>query len=243
MLLCCVVQVALNACSMTMCGLMLESILESASDFVSVSEEALFMQRCRLFAARCLHSQCIALTHAPGDVLHCSAALRAVVPSTVKCHALLNTIKACKQLLLPRLYHKARRSVVHQPHLACCSSSSHRWRLPSLKSCLQLHAGGPAAGAAAHVQQALGGALRGRVPARVLHVLRQCAPPALGGAQGVWCLRQEEKRQSVLRQHLSLLDTSPAPCAKVLHWLVCSPGPSARMQHAERGFSHRKYPV
>ena len=52
--MCCTEQVALNACSMTMCGLMLESILESASDFVSVSEEALFMQRCRLFAARYL---------------------------------------------------------------------------------------------------------------------------------------------------------------------------------------------
>lgn len=46
-------QVALNAVSMTMCGLMLESILESASDFVSVAEEAHFIQRCREFAHRC----------------------------------------------------------------------------------------------------------------------------------------------------------------------------------------------
>ena len=46
-------QVGLNACSMTMCGLMLESILESASEFVSVAEEARFLQRCRLFACGC----------------------------------------------------------------------------------------------------------------------------------------------------------------------------------------------
>jgi hypothetical protein len=36
-----------------MCGLMLESILESASEFVSVAEEARFLQRCRLFACGC----------------------------------------------------------------------------------------------------------------------------------------------------------------------------------------------
>lgn len=54
-------QVALNAVSMTMCGLMLESILESASDFVSVSEEARFMQRCYVFAVR--HEPLLLLTN------------------------------------------------------------------------------------------------------------------------------------------------------------------------------------
>ena len=37
------------ACSMTMCGIMLESILESSSEFVSPTQEAEFISQCRLF--------------------------------------------------------------------------------------------------------------------------------------------------------------------------------------------------
>ena len=42
-------QVALMACSMTMCGIMLESILESSSEFVSPAQEAEFFSQCRFF--------------------------------------------------------------------------------------------------------------------------------------------------------------------------------------------------
>lgn len=35
--------------SMTLCGIMLESVLESSSEFVSPAQEALFMSQCRLF--------------------------------------------------------------------------------------------------------------------------------------------------------------------------------------------------
>ena len=45
-------QVALQSCAMTNCGLILESILQAASDFVSEAEEALFMSRCFSFALR-----------------------------------------------------------------------------------------------------------------------------------------------------------------------------------------------
>lgn len=45
-------QVALQSCAMTNCGLILESILQAASDFVNDTEEALFMSRCFQFALR-----------------------------------------------------------------------------------------------------------------------------------------------------------------------------------------------
>ena len=46
-------QVALNSCAMTNCGLILESILEHASDFVSEAEEARFISSARDFLQRC----------------------------------------------------------------------------------------------------------------------------------------------------------------------------------------------
>ena len=45
-------QVALQSCAMTNCGLILESILQAASEFVSDTEEAIFMSRCFQFAER-----------------------------------------------------------------------------------------------------------------------------------------------------------------------------------------------
>ena len=45
-------QVALQSCAMTNCGLILESILQASSDFVSETEEAVFMTRCFQFAHR-----------------------------------------------------------------------------------------------------------------------------------------------------------------------------------------------
>ena len=47
-----VAQVALNSCAMTNCGLILESILEHASDFVSEAEEARFISASRDFLQR-----------------------------------------------------------------------------------------------------------------------------------------------------------------------------------------------
>lgn len=40
------------ACSMTMCGIMLESLLESSSEFVNHAQEAEFITRCHAFCTR-----------------------------------------------------------------------------------------------------------------------------------------------------------------------------------------------
>ena len=45
-------KVAFNSLAMTNCGLILESILEHASDFVSEAEEARFIARARDFLQR-----------------------------------------------------------------------------------------------------------------------------------------------------------------------------------------------
>lgn len=45
----CIVQVAFMACSLTVCGIMLESLLESSSDFVSNAQEATFITNCYAF--------------------------------------------------------------------------------------------------------------------------------------------------------------------------------------------------
>lgn len=191
-------QVGLNACSMTMCGLMLESILESASEFVSVTEEARFLQRCRLFACGC------------GLLPYTPAAARARTRMRCWCPAAASCKVGPRAALYVwgRIRHGYGSCLMAHPTLSGASVASGRscpltgvrmhsahfetaWHGPSMcwvdrRACPcpdteargpQLQAGRPAAGAAAHVQQALGGAVRGRVPARVLHVLRQCAHP------------------------------------------------------------------
>jgi hypothetical protein len=65
------VQVSANACAMTVCGLMLENILDAASEFISPIEQACFVYSCLGYAERYVpHSKCIVegfICH----VLHC----------------------------------------------------------------------------------------------------------------------------------------------------------------------------
>ena len=61
------VQVAFNSLAMTNCGLILESILEHASDFVSEAEEAGFIARARDFLQRSAYTWLC--HHTPMNVL------------------------------------------------------------------------------------------------------------------------------------------------------------------------------
>jgi hypothetical protein len=49
---CVCVQVSLNAGTMTLCGLMLESLLAAASNFINSEEQARFIANCHDFARR-----------------------------------------------------------------------------------------------------------------------------------------------------------------------------------------------
>lgn len=134
-------------CSMAMCGFVNMSIVKTGAGLVSQREEAHFLQRCRAFAHGC------------------------------ECFGFLMGARISKRNTFGTRTHTCMPDPLRAPSYSASNlalsmrGKKRRW----IRSVRQVQAGQPTAGAAAHIQDALGAALRARVAPRLLHVCHRCA--------------------------------------------------------------------